>query len=550
MLKSSDLCLYFCFFSHAIAVSIPAVAQSSSTERNIESYKNNPYVKPHPIYLRMTVGTHWQIAKIGPLVLPAGPHGFSIGDSQNIMLFDGCYTMKGDLNLPTSISRNQNLRPDYEKPFVNMGRFQIYPSDAFPETECLTNEAQAVQQAYDQLLNEAMRFNLQGANVEAQKMIGPLGMGPSIPAPRATGPIITLRPVNGEKIEPFENLRFVQDDENPLNNWIHLKKDQWVGGEIRGSDGCNPIGGYYRPTEDGLHIADAGIQSSSEGCEIEFLDRDLNYKIAEGRIIWSNTDEGSTGWLTEVALPLIDPAAERFTPKSQWRLTRYNDEIIDPDGSHGIRIGEDQRLIFDNGCYAQQAAIWFGNGKLAVTPNGIAADGMNRFLDFNKQCRVSAAPQSQGPYSDFLNKAWRVSYAGYQINLSFLDRDGTKYNATLSPDKIGKIGDLVGKKLTLVKASGVNSKLAKISKTPFVAFTDQRVGGYDGCNGFGGSYRFVNGRIKTESIVSTLMGCGEKEGISEALYRILHPNAEIVISGDAVTASVGSRVTKYELSDN
>lgn len=532
-----------------ILIAAPACAQMSSTEKNIEAYKDNPYVKPHPIYVRMAVGTHWQITKVGEQSIPLGSHGFSIEDDLRITLFDGCSNFVGSLGLPQSVSRDQSLRPDYEKPHVNIGRFQIYESGVFQQKDCQTPEAKILKQAYDRILKDPLRFSLAGDHVQAQKMTGSMAMGPRLAPPTASGPVITLHQVIPGKLDFYENRSFIEDPATPLQRWITVKKGPWGGGDIRGADGCNPIGAYYRPTATGLHMVDAGVIPSSDGCANEPLDRTLTYQFTDDEMIWTVSDAEPAAQLNKVDLDPVDPSRSLFTPGSHWRLSSFNDKPIPSAGSHGIRIGEDHRVVIANGCFAQQAAIWFGNDKTAITPNGIAADGMNRFTAFNQRCgNLAQLPDSLKPYQDFLNKAWRVSMKDGEVYLTFVGADGTQHKAHLSRDKIGRLNSLVGKTLKLVKASNVNRRLSRLKNPPKISFTDKILGGNDGCNNFGGAYRFVNGRIKPEEIMSTAMGCGKNGSIPEALNRILHPDAVLEFDGTYVTAKVENRMSKYQIS--
>jgi heat shock protein HslJ len=71
---------------------------------------------------------------------------------------------------------------------------------------------------------------------------------------------------------------------------------------------------------------------------------------------------------------------------------------------------------------------------------------------------------------------------------------------------------------TAWRAISVGGKLPVAAHEPWITFTTDQVTGSGGCNGFGGTYTFVNGILKFGEIATTLALCDGPVGSIESSF--------------------------------
>ena len=518
----------------------------------------NPYTKPHPVTDRMKDGTHWRISQIGNDVLERGNHGLFIKPNDHnstvgrVVIFDGCSDLQGDILRPSNITRNRASVESWRKAHEGGGNFHIYQNSVYKSRDCKTHASTKTKEAYEQLLKGPIRMQLDKAEIEIQYKEPPYSMGPNLPGPTLSGPVIRLEPVIPKDISDVEGVTLSPSAGG--SSWIKLKD-----GDLRGFDGCHLIGAYYYPTETGIHTVPAGIEASYDTCgteigfktnAFEVIGNSPDYVGKKNRKATFRNKYGTASFSTEHN----DDAIETYFPVgSHWRLSEFNGQPVHSDGDHGIRIDNDNRAVFHNGCFGQQTSLWMGGNYVAFTPNGVAADGMNHMRGHQGNCSINISDEilnTLGNYQSLLSKAWTVKPISQSLSLNFLDEDGKHHQAILTPDKNELLSSLIGKKLTLTSASALGNRLGQLKRPATLSINADRIGGWDGCNHTGGSYKFVNNRIVLTGGMTTAMGCARNaEGVPEAFNRLYDSKATLTFKGNYLYAKDGKKYSIFKISD-
>lgn len=74
--------------------------------------------------------------------------------------------------------------------------------------------------------------------------------------------------------------------------------------------------------------------------------------------------------------------------------------------------------------------------------------------------------------------------------------------------------------LTRVNKKELNTKKGRVADIEF-QIKEGRLGGYSGCNSFGGNFEFFNGKLKTSNLTSTLMACDNSD-VENSIFQILN----------------------------
>ena len=87
-------------------------------------------------------------------------------------------------------------------------------------------------------------------------------------------------------------------------------------------------------------------------------------------------------------------------------------------------------------------------------------------------------------------------------------------------------------------------KMEKLKNPATLNFSDSsnRVGGYSGCNGFGGTYTVNGTELKMTDILGTLKACMPGMKTESSLYRALNNTDHYKISGGKLVLMKGTKV--------
>lgn len=87
---------------------------------------------------------------------------------------------------------------------------------------------------------------------------------------------------------------------------------------------------------------------------------------------------------------------------------------------------------------------------------------------------------------------------------------------------------LAGSKWTFVAIDGAKP----VGKQASLNFEEQRLGANVGCNGMGGSWRLVGGRLTVDGIVSTMMFCEGIMAQEQAVAKLLEGRPSLTFQGN------------------
>lgn len=297
-------------------------------------------------------------------------------------------------------------------------------------------------------------------------------------------------------------------------------------GQVNGSGGCNSFGSTYEVDGDTIAFAliistkmacaDAGIMEQ-EQAYFDALQAAKRYEMLSGQLIIEYGDEQRL-----VFAPLLG------LRDAQWQLVSYGDV----DGLTSVIEGSLVTIEFDeenNVAGAGGCNSYAGNYETNVD-----AISIGQIVSTEIACLDDALMTQERAYYEALQAAVRYEISGEQLIIEYGEGQQLVFM---------RVNSLSGSQWQLVSygEADIQTPVIGDSVVTLVFGEDNQVGGFSGCNSYGGTYEVAADTLAVKEIVSTLMAC-MADGIMEqeqVYFTALQSVTRYETTGDMLTLEYG-----------